>query len=101
MTVNKKMIVIGVLAVSVLVFALVVYLFLTQRAKEYSVEVPAEKETTEELLKKLTPEEVQPLTKEEQKAAEELLKKLTPSQPSQMTAQEREELEESLKQLTP
>ena len=75
-----KNFIIKISIIVILLFGLIVGWILFQKGKLPPEEevVPEKEETTSEVLEKLTPKELKPMTKEEQKELEELLKQLTP-----------------------
>jgi ABC-type Na+ efflux pump permease subunit len=79
------------------------YLFKIKKGekKEIPVSTPKKEETTEELLKRLTPTTAKPLAEEEKKETEELLEKLTPKNPKPKIPEEIKDEKKLLKKLTP
>jgi hypothetical protein len=102
---NKK----SLLYLGIIIFASLLSLFLIwhfskmPKIKESPLpkgEIEKE-ESISEVLERLTPKEVKPMTEEEKKETEKLLKKLTPKNPKPKTQKEIKEEEELLKKLTP
>ena len=101
--ISKKLLIgIGIAGVALATILGILIFSLQKREKipKEGKEVQKEK-TIEEILRDLTPENVEPLSEKEQKELEETLQKLTPSNAEPMSPEKVKETEELLEKLTP